>query len=146
MYIFLDVDGVLNKDSDWKRPFSLNKECVDNFLRLLEHVSDVKIVLSSSWRNGIARDGSRAAHVEDLMKALNKTGICTIDKTAIAPDGSRSKEIEHYLKWHESDKFLILDDDPQLFDKGSKTEGLYVTDCKRGLTERDVKGIVKRLL
>ena len=27
--IFLDVDGVLNKEADWRSQFSLNKECVN---------------------------------------------------------------------------------------------------------------------
>ena len=26
MYIFLDIDGVLNKKEDWKHPFTLNKK------------------------------------------------------------------------------------------------------------------------
>lgn len=27
-YIFLDIDGVLNTENDWKRPFPLNKKCI----------------------------------------------------------------------------------------------------------------------
>ena len=85
MYIFLDVDGVLNKESDWNRPFTLNSSCVNNFILLLKDIKDAKIILSSSWRNGIARDGSVAKHVSELMEVLKEAGITTLDKTAISP-------------------------------------------------------------
>ena len=29
--VFLDVDGVLNTEEDWKRPFTLNFRCVHAF-------------------------------------------------------------------------------------------------------------------
>ena len=144
MYIFLDVDGVLNKKSDWTRPFVLNPECVKNFVELINQISNAKIVLSSTWRNGIARDGSRAAHVEDLMNALSSAGINTIDRTANAPDGSRSKEIDYYLRRHESDTFIILDDDPNLFDDGIKTKNLYVINSEYGLQKDDIINVLKR--
>lgn len=145
MYIFLDVDGVLNKRSDWTRPFSLNAECVRNFNELVSRIPNVKIVLSSTWRNGIARDGSRVAHVEDLMNALCSAGINTIDRTANAPDGSRSKEIDYYLRRHERDSYIILDDDPKLFDNGTKTENLYVINSEYGFRKRDIAEIIKGL-
>jgi histidinol phosphatase-like enzyme len=35
MYIFLDVDGVLNTEADWARKvYSLNPKCVEQFLYL----------------------------------------------------------------------------------------------------------------
>lgn len=145
MYIFLDVDGVLNKESDWKRPFVLNTECVQNFLELVAAIPQPKIVLSSTWRNGIARDGSRASHVELLMKELEKAGIKAIDRTANAPDGSRSKEIDYYLRRHEADSYIILDDDSTIFDEGKNTPHLYLTDNKYGLQKSDVKKIIKKI-
>ena len=146
MYIFLDVDGVLNKKSDWTRPFSLNPECVKHFNELVSCIPNAKIVLSSTWRNGIARDGSRAAHVEDLMSALSAAGINTIDRTANAPDGSRSKEIDYYLRRHKADSYIILDDDPKLFDDGIKTKNLYVINSEYGIRKDDIIKILKRFV
>ena len=144
MYIFLDVDGVLNTEADWARKvYSLNSKCVDQFCRLLKSLPDPKVVLSSTWRNGIARDGTTAVHIDDLIQALEPAGIKGLDKTAIAPDGSRTKEIDHYLRRHPEDDYIILDDDPDLFDKGEKTPHLYLTSAKTGLTEADVKRIIK---
>ncbi len=71
MYIFLDVDGVLNTETDWGRKvYSLNQNCINAFCRLIKSIPDPKIVLSSTWRNGIARDGSTVVHIDDLIKAL----------------------------------------------------------------------------
>ena len=135
MTIFLDVDGVLNTSEDWIRHvYSLNSKCVEAFCFFLNHIDRPKIVLSSTWRNGIARDGSTSVHVEDLINALAPTGITTLDRTAVSPDGSRSKEIDYYLRRHDADDYLILDDDPTLFELGSKTKNLYITDARTGFT------------
>lgn len=142
MYIFLDVDGVLNTSSQWRiKNYALNDKCLNNFYALLEVIDDPKIVLSSTWRNGIARDGSKAAHVNDLINALSKAGIYDMDKTATSPDGSRSKEIDYYLRRHPRDKYIILDDDATLFDENN--ENLYLINPATGLTQKDVEKILK---
>jgi hypothetical protein len=146
MYIFLDVDGVLNTEADWARKlYSLNTKCVGAFCKLLRSMDDPKVVLSSTWRNGIAMDGRTAVHIDDLLKALEPAGIKTLDKTGMAPDGSRTKEIEHYLRRHPVDNYLILDDDPELFDRKKKTPHLYLTSANNGLTDADVTKILKVL-
>ena len=147
MYIFLDVDGVLNTEADWKRKvYSLNQSCVDAFCRLVKSMPDPKIVLSSTWRNGIARDGRTAVHIDDLRRALEPVYTNVLDKTAVSPDGSRSREIDYYLRRNPQDSYLILDDDPTLFEAGEKTPHLYPTDPKTGLTDIDVPKIIKRFL
>ena len=143
MYIFLDVDGVLNRESDWNKHFTLNPECIANFKELVKHIPDAKIVLSSTWRNGIARDGKKAKHIEDLISMIETAGIHTVDKTAYSPDGNRSREIEYFLKRHEKDNYLILDDDRSIFDKG--TSNLYIIDSIKGITSDDVTRIIKSI-
>ncbi len=146
MYIFLDVDGVLNTEADWARKvYSLDPKCVDSFCRLLNSLNEPKVILSSTWRNGIARDGTTAVHIDDLMKALEPAGIKFLDKTGVAPDGSRTKEIEYYLRRHSEDSYIILDDDPKLFEQRENTPHLYLTSSKTGLTDMDVKRILKLL-
>ncbi len=145
MLIFLDVDGVLNTEADWaRRVYSLNSRCVATFTEMLKALPHPEIVLSSTWRNGIARDGTTAVHIDDLIRALSPAGITRLDRTAVAPDGSRSKEIDHYLRRHPADEYIILDDDPSLFELGAKTPHLYLTSAKTGLTEADVKKIRKQ--
>lgn len=145
MYIFLDVDGVLNTETDWARKvYSLNPICVSAFIKLLNALPGPEVVLSSTWRNGIARDGTTAVHIDDLIRALSPAGITRLDRTAVAPDGSRSKEIDHYLRRHPAEKYIILDDDPSLFEQGIKTPQLFLTSSKTGLTEADAAQILKR--
>ena len=146
MYIFLDVDGVLNTEEDWKRrKYSLNNACVTAFCRLLSCLHEPKVILSSTWRNGIARDGTTAVHIDDLLKALEPAGIMLLDKTGIAPDGSRTKEIDFYLRRHPEERYIILDDDPTLFDQQKNTPHLYLTSSKTGLTDADVDRILKKI-
>ncbi len=146
MYIFLDVDGVLNTEADWARKvYSLDSKCVESFCELLNSLNDPKVVLSSTWRNGIARDGTTAVHIDDLIKALEPAGIKFLDKTGVAPDGSRMKEIEHFLRRHPEDRYIILDDDPDLFEQREKTPHIYFTSSKTGLTDTDVKRVLKLL-
>lgn len=146
MYIFLDVDGVLNTEADWARKvFSLDSKCVESFCKLLNSLNDPKVVLSSTWRNGIARDGTTAVHIDDLIKALEPAGIKSLDKTGVASDDSRTREIEHYLRRHTTDEYIILDDDPELFDQRENTPHLYLTSSKTGLTDTDVKRILTLL-
>ncbi len=146
MYVFLDVDGVLNTEADWARKaYSLDPTCVRSFCKLLNSLKEPKVVLSSTWRNGIARDGTTAVHIDDLIKALAPAGVNFLDKTGTAPDGSRNKEIDHYLRRHPKDSYIILDDDPDLFEQREKTPHLYLTSSKTGITDEDVKKIVKLL-
>lgn len=146
MYVFLDVDGVLNAEEDWKRrKYSLNNDCVTAFCRLLSCLHEPKVILSSTWRNGIARDGTTAVHIDDLLKALEPAGIMLLDKTGIAPDGSRTKEIDFYLRRHPEERYIILDDDPTLFDQQKNTPHLYLTSSKTGLTDADVDRILKKI-
>jgi hypothetical protein len=146
MYIFLDVDGVLNTEVDWARKvYSLDSRCVASFCKLLNRVNNPRIVLSSTWRNGIARDGSTAVHINDLIEALAPAGIISLDKTGVAQDGSRTNEIDHDLSRHPKDDYVILDDDPDLFDQKDKTPHLYITSAKTGLTDADIARILKQI-
>ena len=42
MFIFLDIDGVLNKESDWSKPFSLSSDCIRRFC---EKYREARIIL-----------------------------------------------------------------------------------------------------
>ena len=146
MYIFLDIDGVLNTKEDWtKRLYSLNAQCVKVFCELLKNLDNPEIVISSTWRNGLARDGSTATHMEELLQVLNSVGITSVDKTAVSPNGIRSEEIDFYLRRHDEDEYLILDDDKDLFIQAEKTPCLYLVDSTKGITNNDVKRILRQV-
>lgn len=96
---FLDVDGVLNRKADWVRPFSLTPSCVQVFVQLvrkLEKSGTVDIVLSSSWRAGLAKGsyGTLLAGTGDILgKTLQTYGLKISDVTPIS-NKTRQEEIE----------------------------------------------------
>ena len=48
-----------------------HEEILCIFCDLVENFDNPKIVLSSIWRNGIARDGTTAVHINDLINAIS---------------------------------------------------------------------------
>ena len=75
MYYFLDVDGVLNRKSDWRKPFTVNQTCVNNFKKLISTDKDAHIILSSTWRQGLTNTGIRSTGSDDLLKVFEDVGI-----------------------------------------------------------------------
>lgn len=67
--IFLDIDGVLNMYGSSSRTFMkpygqhIERHLVDRLNYICKNVKDLKIVISSSWRNDM----------KDLKKTIRKT-------------------------------------------------------------------------
>ena len=142
MYYFLDVDGVLNKESDWRIPFSINEGCLRNFAEILNYDKDPHIILSSTWRAGYTNTGVMSARGNSLADKLAEYGLSVEDSTPIS-NKKRQEEIEYYIKRHNIKDYIVLDDDESLFPFGERLN-LYLTDYKTGLTEKDVKLIRKK--
>jgi hypothetical protein len=151
IYIFLDVDGVLNTKNDWKNMFSLRNECItsfNNYLEKLSEANDVKIVLSSSWKKGFSYNGSHAAHIKKLMQSVHGNIIAKTEDFDIL---NRSREINDFIITHNltDEKIIIIDDDKTLFpDKiaGNNVKFIY-TDAQKGFTDKKEtpKGIFSSL-
>ncbi|MBR1698029.1 MAG: hypothetical protein IJ712_07385 [Anaerovibrio sp.] len=144
-YIFLDIDGVLNKETDWKRPFTLNKECVSNFMSLLDYYKKKKngavVVLTSSWKTGFSPEGTHASYIRELLAALNTHGVEIAGTTSDECGANRGRAVELYMslrKIGEAD-YIVLDDDRSLFPT-SKLNIRY-TNARTGLTSDDVTAI-----
>ena len=143
MHYFLDIDGVLNKKSDWDKKFFINPQCLAAFKGLLSYDKDPVVVLSSTWRMGVSKTGD----VSDsgLLSTIEKSGIHISDVTPNAPNKTRLEEIAYYARRHNIGKFVAIDDDESLF---PKSEGfpLYLVDYQKGFTEKDAKNIRKMYL
>lgn len=77
MTIFFDVDGVLNCEADWQRPFTINKRCVRAFAHIVEKLQKrelVQLVIISTWRAGIGKEDD-----SPQMKNHYKTGLTEAD-------------------------------------------------------------------
>lgn len=139
MYYFLDIDGVLNKESDWRKSFTLNPECVKNFKSLVEKDKNPHIILSSSWRRGVTNTGVQSSQPDILTEQLRSYGI-TIDGVTPVSNKTRQEEIEYYIRRNEVKDYIVLDDDESLFPRPDEIR-LYLTNYKTGLTAVDVKKI-----
>ena len=147
--IFLDVDGVLNQEADWQRPFTLNRKCVKAFQAMLrdleERYDDVSVILSSSWRSGWEAD-RQPAHIQELC---NLVPIKDVTPMAAGGIAIRGKEIRHYLKQHpQQGDAIIFDDDARLFTiEDCKELPIVFTNGKTGFTKESARhaiGLLER--
>ena len=143
MYIFLDVDGVLNKKSDWKTPYCLNMENIDNFKTFLKTLKNPKIVLTSSWRKGFVRQYNYCTvQIQNLLDKLAPYEI--YGRTKELEEG-RLAEIKDYLDNHEKDSYLILDDDITEY-PNKNVNGLLIVDNLSGFSKKDIKSVKKYIV
>lgn len=143
VYIFLDIDGVLNKKADWKNKFTFNYACLNNFDKLINWLYnrkkyDCKIILTSTWRIGFKENNITI--FSPLIRLLEKYSLQINGITPITADKSRQQEISYYIRRNNVLNYIILDDDKSLFDEFSDKR-LYFTNCNIGFTEKDVKAI-----
>ena len=131
MYYFLDMDGVLNRESDWRKPFTVNPACLDSFRTLLRCDRNPVIVLSSTWRTNLDAV-TPYFRVDDITP--NTAGRKT-----------RQEEIEFYIRRKGIKDYLIIDDDRTLFSNPENLR-IYFTNHKTGLTNTDVKRIITKYL
>lgn len=135
-WIFLDVDGVLNREEDWRFPFRLNSKNVRTFQAAyasLQNICNPSIILSSSWRRGW-----NAANQPDYLKELCRE-LPIAGRTPVSPSGDRGREIERYLaRRGRPDSFVAVDDDPS----GLERLPSLIVSSKTGFTDRDAKRLL----
>lgn len=143
MYILLDVDGVLNTSSDWKRQGVLNDNCVRAFCRWAEKY-DARIILTSSWRLGFVASGSslNSPQIQSLERKLTKYGLRITG--VLRYDGSRGRAVAEFQKKY-AGSVVLDDDESEMGDYKKMIDNLYIFDAKNGFTDRDGKKIDKML-
>lgn len=140
-YIFLDIDGVLNRSADWTRNYTLSAECIHNLNDFLASVPSPKIILISSWRIGLDTK-SFAGNPPHLQILLTKLGLVDgdrvrIEKTGISLGRNRGDEILHYLKWHPPAPYVILDDEPEQYRNHPLRDKVCLIASSSGFTKKD---------
>ena len=135
IFIFLDIDGVLNTASQWKRMYQLDDGCISRFneyIRALSEKGAVRIILTSSWKNGFDPAGHHTPQIQALVAKLD---IPILGKTENRADGDRAAEINDYIQNHNlvHDECIVIDDDPELFrSKLAENCKLLLTDARVG--------------
>ena len=100
LHIFLDIDGVLNRKSDWTNKFTFNETCLNNFVKLLTDLKEqynclLKIILTSTWRTGYQEGNEKIFKpLTDKLRGINLriNGI-----TPITANKTRQQEINYYI-------------------------------------------------
>lgn len=153
--IFLDFDGVLNSAASFhyeerfrdRHPEltlgpvnqTLCNVCTSNFQIILDHFPEMKIVISSTWRNLFTLDW--------LRTHLASYGIDSgrvIDRTPGSDWGERGSEIKEWLDAHpEVTKYVVIDDNP--IDGGILDENIVKTSWNTGLTLEHSLEAIKKL-
>lgn len=144
MTIFLDIDGVLNKKSQWKTLYSVNENCVKAFAELCKKIpGNPVIVLTSSWRHGFVNtmDEENAPYIQNLEQIMDKYGIRITDKTPALKGRTRDKEIERYLYFHPESRYVIIDDDKGEY--GAIDRHNCFVNAEYGFCETDIKRVMK---
>lgn len=126
LYIFLDVDGVLNDVASFTMSdtiLALSNVCLFNYQYLVDKLRQkykVKVILSSTWRFN-KKGFNKLKEYEDKYDALK-----LYDSTPISHD-HREEEIKMYCEKNkiEYKDILIIDDafmDGELKDRSIKTD------------------------
>lgn len=139
--LFLDFDGVLNIWPAPKRNGDFHKPACINLEMLLKRITDLKIVVSSSWRTL----GLEA--VRDILKTNGIDPRRVIDITgheqSTDSKDHRGFQVESWLKRHtEVASYAIVDDET---DFGPLKHKLVKTDRFAGLTQANVEKLLEIL-
>ncbi len=139
MVIFLDVDGVLNRERDWVCKYAIHEPCLLALSMIADKIRCNSIVLASTWR--ACEGNAEPEFYKNLKTHLREYGL-TVTGTIPISKHTRKEEIQYYAKRHECGKYLVIDDDPSLFPDSSGIP-LYICNYKTGLTLADVNGAYK---
>ena len=135
-FIFLDIDGVLNTSTDWKRMYRLDDACVARFLAYAQSIKgEIRVILTSSWKAGYDPGGNHTPQIRHLIDRLADGNVRVLGKTETREDGDRAKEINEYIAAHHLEKIscVIIDDDSTLFKtKLMENCQLLLMDARKG--------------
>ena len=137
IFVFLDIDGVLNTSAQWKRPYRLDDGCISRFVGYVRSLpsGNVRLILTSSWKHGFDFAGRHSPQIGELLRKLSPAGLKVLGKTGDRPDGDRAREINDYIEAHgiEDETCIVIDDDPSLFRTSLRPNcRLLLTDAAKG--------------
>jgi hypothetical protein len=135
--LFLDIDGVLNRDSTKERCFvyeggphrymGVDRELAKLLTSWLD-TTKIKTVLSSTWRQH-----------RQMWDHLHEAGIHWIDTTPVL--GNRGIEIEAWLSEHPGVQYAILDDSNAFM--AHQRPRIVQTNVHEGLTLKHINQLDK---
>lgn len=134
--LFLDIDGVVNKQENFNPAIKNNLYPIDSYCAFLvgriQLQTGCEVVLSSSWRHhpeGVQNVSERVVRLLDRTPSSNKY---------------RGDEIQMWLDKHpEVDKYAILDDDMDFY--VYQAPDYFKTTFQDGLTDEIAEAVIAHL-
>ena len=114
--LFLDLDGVLRRKN--APLYELEPDLLARFERCVRAIPDLRIVISSSWREAFSLDEIR----EHFAIGVAQRIVGVTPSVAMRDDFDRHREVLAYLKRHhagEDVRWLAIDDDPENYPPGA---------------------------
>lgn len=132
MYIFLDFDGVLRRNSS--NPSRFEADCLANFEEAVRTIEGVSIVISSTWRLGYTLNEIRRMFSPDISSRI-------AGKTADSDSNEKHYRYGEVLAWLRKkakgdEKWIVIDDDLDHFPAYCPQ---LITDPEKGFTKEDAK-------
>jgi hypothetical protein len=152
--VFLDIDGVLNNTFSMIRASSgtteecWDEKCVEQFFRIVDSVSEVGVVLSSSWRYLHTLTEIEEMFVRITGRKPPFVGITAMDGLENINNLTRGAEIYSFLdNWKLSGKeltnYVILDDDDDMLP--DQASHFIQTKFELGLTRQNADEAIEVL-
>ena len=142
LYVFLDIDGVLNTYKDWHIPYTVNSKNIISFAKAMERFPEARIILTSSWRTGWDKDFSKCTpQIQELINAFKEYGLAIYDVTRVSVSKDRGAEVLHYVKWHNVSEYIVIDDDINEFI--TALPKIQLVDPETGFVKIDKKKICR---
>ncbi|MCR5591698.1 MAG: hypothetical protein K6F73_09230 [Lachnospiraceae bacterium] len=137
-YCFFNVDGLLNKSSEWNEPFVLNKALAELFAIFLLKYNLIPVI-ASSWRFGFEGAGNEknAPYIKELEEIFRRYGLVIYDKTPFLKGRPRNKEIERFLYFNRANNYIVIDGDREEYEKIN--DHVIFIDPKTGFTPKAAK-------
>ena len=148
--IFLDIDGVLNNAKFtpsmggqlWDHT-GWDTQCLECLDYIIEHLPEVKFVLSSTWRQLYTLKEIEAMFVERLGYTPNFVGITPIHLETDSGWATRGDEIQSFIDNTDMlvDNYVIIDDDSDF--KIHQLPYFVQTSWNTGLTLEHAQAVVE---
>lgn len=121
-YCFFDIDGILNTSADWRiKTYSFRKDLVKRFCDYCKK-NNYEPVMISSWRIGFYGENheKNTPNIKELEEEFKKNELIIRYKTPELKGKSRDMEIERFLYYHPVERYIIIDDDKNEYQKITK--------------------------
>ena len=147
VWVFLDVDGVLNCDRTKNRtPNGFTGLDEEKLCRLAAFVHGIgaRVALTSTWKDSSLwwREKNPGA---DLVYLLNRLSAHGVDVEVCSPEGDRGEAVRGFLEKHPGRAIIFDDQWKSSFADAGVARYLVQTSPREGLQDKHIRRAMKLL-